>query len=328
MGFYMINRREFLKNGALLGLAASLPVLRNIAFAAESDPVVWYWKECSEANLLKAVNKIKSHLPGKTAIKVHTGEPHGPNIIPPQWVEAVMDDLPGSAIVECNVLYNSPRQNTKGHRETLKINGWKVNVDILDAAGDISLPVKSGFHLKEVAVGKNLLNYESLLILTHFKGHGMGGFGGSLKNIAIGLASGKLGKAQVHGVAGAGERDKPVSEWLKGEPFMENMADSGKAILDHFMNHYACINVMRKMSVRCDCAGIKAEPPTAPDLGIMASTNILAIDQASVDMVYGLPENDKKDLVERIESRKGLRQLSAMDELGMGSRKYRLVVES
>ena len=238
-----------------------------------------------------------------------------------------MEDLPGSAIVECNVLYNSPRKTTEGHRETLAVNGWKAKVDIMDAEGDVSLPVKNGFHLKEVAVGKNLLNYESLLILTHFKGHGMGGFGGSLKNIAIGIASGRLGKAQVHGVAGPGESEKPTSQWPRGEVFMENMADSGKAILDHFLNHYACINVMRRMSVRCDCAGVKVETPTAPDLGIMASTNILAIDQACIDMVYALPDEDKKDLVERIESRKGLRQLSAMEELGMGSRKYRLVVE-
>lgn len=322
-----MHRREFLKNSALLGLMGSLPLLSRVVLAAESEPTVWYWKECTEQNLLKAVNKIKDHLAGRTAIKVHTGEPHGPNIIPPQWVEAVMADLPGSAIVECNVLYKSPRQNTEGHRETLAINGWKAKVDIMDADGDVSLAVRNGFHLKEVAVGKNLLNYESLLILTHFKGHGMGGFGGSLKNIAIGIASGRLGKAQVHGVAGPGERDKPVAEWPRGEVFMENMADSGKAILDHFLNHYACINVMRRMSVRCDCAGIKADPPTAPDLGIMASTNILAIDQACVDMVYALPAEQKKDLVERIESRKGLRQLSAMEELGMGSRKYRLVIE-
>ena len=322
-----MHRREFLKTGALLGLMTSFPLLPRMSFADESEPTVWYWKDCTEANLLKAVNKVKGHLQGKTAIKVHTGEPKGPNIIPPQWVEAVMADLPGSAIVECNVLYNSPRKTTEGHRETLAINGWKAKVDILDEDGDVNLPVRNGFHLKEVAVGKNLLNYESLLILTHFKGHGMGGFGGSLKNIAIGLASGKVGKAQVHGVAGPGESDKPTSEWPRGEVFMENMADSGKAILDHFLNHYACINVMRRMSVRCDCAGVAADPPTAPDLGIMASTNILAIDQACVDMVYGLPEEQKKDLVERIESRKGLRQLSAMEELGMGSRKYRLVIE-
>lgn len=323
-----MERREFLWLGAGFGLAASLPIFNTLAFAAESaEPTVWYWKECSEANLLKAVNKVKDHLPGKVAVKIHSGEPHGPNIIPPQWVEAVAEDLPGSAIVECNVLYGSPRQNTKGHRETLKINGWKANVDILDENGDTPLPVKNGFHLKEVAVGKNLLNYESLLILTHFKGHAMGGFGGSLKNIAIGLASGNLGKAQVHGIAGPGAKDKPYKEWLMGEPFMENMADSGKAILDHFLNHYACINIMRRMSVDCDCAGAGAKEPATPDLGIMASTNILAIDQACIDMIYGLPEKDRKDLVERIESRKGLRQLSAMEEHGMGSRKYKLVVE-
>lgn len=323
-----MDRRDFIKAGTVLGMGAAFPMLRSLAFAAENEPVVWYWKDCTEANLLKAVDKVKSHLTGKTAIKVHTGEPNGPNIIPPAWVEAVMKDLPGSAIVECNVLYGSPRQNTEGHRKTLATNGWKAPVDIMDEDGDVSLPVKNGFHLKEVAVGKNLLNYQSLLILTHFKGHAMGGFGGSLKNIAIGIASGKLGKAQVHGVAGPGERDKPWTEWPKGEVLMENMADSGKAILEHFLNHYACINVLRNMSVDCDCAGTSAKKPTTPDLGIMASTNILAIDQACIDAIYGLPDQDKKDLVERIESRKGLRQLSAMEELGLGSRKYKLVMES
>ena len=155
----------------------------------------------------------------------------------------------------------------------------------------------------------------------------MGGFGGSLKNIAIGCASGKLGKKQVHGVAAEGEADKPIPQWPMGEYFMELMADSGKAITDHFKSRYACINVLRRMSVDCDCAGTRAAEPTVPDLGILASTDILAIDQASIDLVYALPHKENKDLVERIESRKGLRQLSAMQELHMGSRKYRLVEE-
>ncbi|MBO4300663.1 MAG: DUF362 domain-containing protein, partial [Desulfovibrio sp.] len=227
--------------------------------------------------------------------------------------------------VECNVLYNSPRKTTEGHRKAMETNGWGIPIDIMDSDGDTLLPVGKGFHLKEVAVGKNLLNYDSLLILTHFKGHAMGGFGGSLKNIAIGCASGRLGKAQVHGVDKPGAAEKSYLEWPMKEWFMEAMADSGKAITDHFKGHYACINVLRRMSVDCDCAGTSAAEPTAPDLGILASTDILAIDQASIDLVYALPDKGKKDLVERIESRKGLRQLSAMEELGMGSRKYRLV---
>ena len=148
-----------------------------------------------------------------------------------------------------------------------------------------------------------------------------------MKNIAIGCASGKLGKKQVHGVDKGNDADKPSSQWPMGDYFMELMADSGKAITDHFKGHYACINILRRLSVDCDCAGTGAAEPIAPDLGILASTDILAIDQASIDLVYALPDKYKKDLVERIESRKGLRQLSAMQELGMGSRKYNLVQE-
>lgn len=291
----------------------------------EHEAKVWYWNTCSPENLLKALSTVQDQLTGKIAVKLHSGEPHGPNIIPPDWVAQLIAALPKSTVVECNVLYESPRKETATHRDALKINGWDIPVDIMDEEGDVPLPVNKGFHLKEVAVGKHLLNYDSLLILTHFKGHAMGGFGGSLKNIAIGCASGKLGKAQVHGVDAPGAAKKSYLEWPMKEWFMEAMADSGKAITDHFKGHYACINVLRRMSVDCDCAGTLAAEPTTPDLGILASTDILAIDQASIDLVYALPDKDKKDLVERIESRKGLRQLSAMEELGMGSRTYRLI---
>jgi len=322
-----MQRREFLKDTAMMtGAVAASGILGGRVIAAEADlPVVWHWKECSPENLLKALGKIREQLSGKIAVKLHTGEPHGPNILPPAWVKQLVESLPQSTAVECNVLYNSPRKTTEGHRKVMETNGWGIPIDILDADGDTPLPVGKGFHLKEVAVGKNLLNYDSLLILTHFKGHAMGGFGGSLKNIAIGCASGRLGKAQVHGVDKPGAAEKSYLEWPMKEWFMEAMADSGKAITNHFKGRYACINVLRRMSVDCDCAGTRAAEPTTPDLGILASTDILAIDQASIDLVYALPEKDKKDLVERIESRKGLRQLSAMDELGMGSRKYRLV---
>ena len=216
------------------------------------------------------------------------------------------------------MLYESPRQTTEGHRETLKTNGWTFcPVDIMDAEGDVSLPVPGGRRLKEVAVGKHLLNYDSLLALTHFKGHVMGGFGGSLKNIAIGCASGKVGKAQLH--------REGNQLWSGGPNFMERMVEGGKAVTSHFGPRIAYINVLRKMSVSCDCEGVNAAPVTLPDLGILASTDILAVDKASVDMVYALPEDVRRDMAERIESRSGLRQLSYMKEMGMGSDQYELI---
>ena len=220
--------------------------------------------------------------------------------------------------MECNVLYESPRQTTEGHRETLKANGWTFcAVDIMDAEGDVSLPVPGGRRLKEVAVGKHLLNYDSLLALTHFKGHVMGGFGGSLKNIAIGCASGKVGKAQLH--------REGNQLWSGGPNFMERMVEGGKAVTSHFGPHIAYINVLRNMSVSCDCEGVNAAPVTLPDLGILGSTDILAVDTASVDMIYALPKDVRRDMVERIESRSGLRQLSYMKEMGMGSDRYELI---
>lgn len=166
-------------------------------------------------------------------------------------------------------------------------------------------------------MGKSLTNYDSMLVLTHFKGHAMGGFGGSLKNISIGCASGRLGKDQLH--------REGSNQWSGGPNFMERMVEGGKAVADHFGLKITYINVLRRMSVDCDCAGTRAAEPTVPDLGILASTDILAIDQASVDLVYALPQNQRANLVERIESRSGLRQLSYMKELGMGNNEYDLV---
>ena len=200
-------------------------------------------------------------------------------------------------------------------------------MDILDEDGYVNYPVRGGKHLKEVAMGKNLDNYDSLVVLTHFKGHAMGGFGGSLKNIAIGCATGQLGKRQVHGYL---EGAMPPANEAWGEMplqdhFMERMADSGKAIVDHFGKHIVFLNVLRRMSVDCDCAGVYAAEPTISDIGILASTDILAIDQASVDLVWAKPDNEKHDLVERIESRHGLHQLQAMRDLKMGNDKYELI---
>lgn len=280
---------------------------------------VYFTRDLSADGLVKIYNKINQNMTGKVAIKLHTGEPHGPNILPRDWVKTLQAQIPNSNIVETNVLYDSPRQTTQGHRETLKINGWDFcPVDIMDEDGAVMLPVKGGRHFTEMSMGKNILNYDSMLVLTHFKGHTMGGYGGSLKNIAIGCADGKVGKAMIHSQGG--------DTWgFTGERFQENMVESAKATVDHFGKRIAYINVLRNMSVDCDCAGTAAAPVKASDVGILASMDLAAVDQASIDMVWALPEHEGHDLKERIESRKGLRQLSYMKELGMGDGQYELI---
>lgn len=310
-----ITRRNILKASLI---APALISCANIdaSFAKENTSNVYLTKDLSPAGLKKIYSYINKNITGKVAVKLHTGEPHGPNIIPPAWVKEFLTVVPNSTIVECNVLYPSPRQQTKTHIETLKTNGWTfAPVDIMDAEGEVNLPVKGGKHFKQIAFGKNILNYDSMVVLTHFKGHTMGGFGGSLKNISIGCASGKTGKNQLH-----------EGMWnATGEKFMENMVEGGKALVDHFGKNIVYINVLRNMSVDCDCAGISAEKPTVPDFGILASTDILAIDKASVDIIYNMKNNQGKDLINRIESRKGLRQLSYMQEMKMGNINYNIV---
>lgn len=291
---------------------------------AGSRAKVYFTKHIDAAHLIQLYDKINEGIYGKVAVKLHTGEKHGPNILPRDMVKDFMAHIPDSTIVETNTLYAGDRYTTEGHRETLKVNGWTFcPVDIMDEFGDVNLPVRGGKHLKEVAMGGHIVNYDSMVVLTHFKGHAMGGFGGSMKNIAIGCASGQVGKRQVHGVAGTPPED--WGAWPAKEHLMELMADSAKATVDYFGKHIVFINVMRRMSVDCDCAGTSAAEPTIPDIGIVASTDILAVDQASVDLVYGLPSSQNHDLVERIESRRGLHQLQAMRELKMGNDQYELI---
>lgn len=315
-----MTRRHFLKAGGLtLGACMTGGFLPAAAAAADAGrATVFFTRDLSAEGLCRIYARVAHALGGRVAVKLHTGEPDGPNILPRDWVKALLPQVPQSTIVECNVLYPSPRQTTEGHRQTLRRNGWDFSpVDIMDAEGDARLPVGGGKWIRELAVGGHLPNYDSLLVLTHFKGHTMGGFGGSLKNIAIGCASGKVGKEQLH--------REGSQLWAGGPRFMERMVEGGKAITDHFGPRMAYINVLRNLSVDCDCAGTGAAPATAPDIGILASTDLLAVDQASVDMVYALPEAQRRDLVERIESRSGLRQLTYMRELGMGRSSYDLV---
>lgn len=228
-----------------------------------------------------------------------------------------------STIVETNTLYQGDRYTTEMHRDALQVNGWTFcPVDIMDEEGTVDLPVRGGKHFKTVSMGSHIVNYDSMIVLTHFKGHAMGGFGGSMKNLAIGCADGRIGKSQVHGVD-VNHQPEDWNAWPGKELLMENMAESAKATIDFFGKHIVYLNVLRRMSVDCDCAGLAAAEPTIPDIGILASTDLLAIDQASVDLVYQTASN--QDLVKRIESRHGLHQLTAMKELKMGNPQYELI---
>ncbi|MBQ3933715.1 MAG: DUF362 domain-containing protein, partial [Elusimicrobiaceae bacterium] len=224
----------------------------RVETVSQDKPIVYFTKDISPEGLVKIYDKISQNIDGKVAIKFHTGEPHGPNILPVPMVKALWEHIPNSTLVETNVFYDSPRQTTKGHRETLKTNGWTFSkVDILDEDGTVMLPVKGGKHFKEMSMGSHVLNYDSLVVLTHFKGHTMGGYGGSMKNIAIGMADGKIGKKMIH--------QKGDEQWgYTGARFMENMVESAKATVDHFGKKIVYINVLRRMSVDCDCAGTSA----------------------------------------------------------------------
>ena len=286
------------------------------------ESVVYFTANLSAEGLLRIFDKVGAHLTGKVGIKLHTGEKDGPNIIPRPWVKKLVDErLSSAAIVETNTYYEGDRYTTPQHRETIAVNGWTFcPVDILDEDGIVMLPVNGGKWFTEMAMGGHLPGYDSLLVLTHFKGHTKGGFGGSCKNIGIGCADGRVGKAMIHTTPGSDDM------WdISNEEFMERMTESAKAVADHFGKHIVYINVLRNMSVSCDCEGCAAEPVVTPNVGILASTDLLAVDQASVDLIYAMQEHQHADLVERMESRHGLRQLSYMKELGMGNDRYRLL---
>ena len=284
--------------------------------------IVYFTRDLSEEGLKKIYDRVCEGLTGKVAIKLHTGEAQGPNIIPRPWVKELINaKLPEATIVETNTYYAGSRYTTPEHLETLKINGWTFcPVDITDADGVAALPVINGKWFDEMHVGKNLLNYDSLLTLTHFKGHTQGGFGGSNKNLGIGCADGRIGKKEIHTTLGS------TNMWdIKEEEFMERMTESTNATINHFKNHISYINVMRNMSVSCDCEGTGAEPVVTPDIGILASYDILAVDNACIDLIYNLPDEGGKHMIERVETRHGLRQLSYMKEMNMGNDLYTLI---
>ena len=284
--------------------------------------VVYFTRNLSPDGLKKIYDKVSKGLDGKVAIKLHTGEAEGPNIIPRPWVKALYNDrLPEATVVETNTYYEGSRYTTEAHRKTLETNGWTFcPVDIMDEDGVATLPVKDGKWFEEMHVGDHMLKYDSMLALTHFKGHTMGGFGGANKNLGIGCADGRIGKGEIH--------SDPNSDnmWsIAEEELMERITESTKATIDHFAGHISYINVMRNMSVSCDCEGCEAEPVVTPDVGIVASYDILAADNACIDLIYALPGGGGKALIERVETRHGLRQLSYMKEMGMGNDRYTII---
>lgn len=259
-------------------------------------------------------------LPGKVAVKLHSGEPGNQNFLKPEFWQPVVNDVHGT-VVECNTAYDGGRNTTEKHRETMEKHGWSKHftVDIMDAEGpDAELLIPNGKRIKKVQVGKNMLNYDSMLVLSHFKGHPMGGFGGALKQLSIGCAS-SYGKAYIHG---AGE---PEKIWTGDhDSFLESMADAAEAVVRHFNGNMVFINVMKNMSVDCDCCSV-AEDPCMADIGILASLDPIAIDRACLDLVYASDDPGRDHLLERIESRNGARTVDAAAELGFGSKEYELV---
>lgn len=259
-------------------------------------------------------------LPGKVAVKLHSGEPGNQNFLKPEFWQPVVNVVHGT-VVECNTAYDGGRNTTEKHRETMEKHGWSKHftVDIMDAEGpDAELLIPNGKRIKKVQVGKNMLNYDSMLVLSHFKGHPMGGFGGALKQLSIGCAS-SYGKAYTHG---AGE---PEKIWTGDHnSFLESMADAAEAVVRHFSGNMVFINVMKNMSVDCDCCSV-AEDPCMADIGILASLDPIAVDRACLDLVYASDDPGRDHLLERIESRNGAHTVDAAAELGFGSKEYELI---
>lgn len=280
---------------------------------------VYFTRELTPEALLRLYDALDVQLPGKVAVKLHSGEPGNQNFLRPDFMKPMIDKV-GGTIVECNTAYDGGRNTTAAHWETMKKHGWSdaAAVDILDEKEDMELAVPGGKVIQKNFVGANLKNYDSLLVLTHFKGHPMGGFGGALKNISIGLASSR-GKQYIHG---AGDMDK---FWdADHDSFLEAMADAAWSIHDHFKGKVAYLSAMKNMSVDCDCCAVAADPKIG-DIGVLASLDPVALDQACLDLVYQSDDPGKADLIERIESLHGVHTVEAAADLGIGTREYELV---
>lgn len=280
---------------------------------------VYFSRTITPEKVLELYKMVDKKLPGNVAIKLHSGEKGNQNFLGPDFWKPVIDYV-GGTVVECNTAYEGQRNTTEKHKKLLEEHGWSkyFNVDLLDAEGpDLKLEYPSGKRIKENYVGKNITNYDSMLVLSHFKGHPMGGYGGALKQLSIGVAS-SFGKAYIHG-AGV-----PENKWTSDhDSFLESMADAAGTVVDYFKGNIIYVNVMKNMSVDCDCCSV-AEDPCMDDIGILVSTDPIAIDQACIDLVYRSSDAGRDHLIERIESRNGVYTIEVAAALGYGTREYDL----
>ena len=283
-------------------------------------PVVYFTREITPEKVLELYKKAGKTLPGKVAIKLHSGEKGNQNFLGPEFWKPVIEHV-GGTVVECNTAYDGERNETRKHKKLLEDHGWSryFDVDLLDAEGpDLELEIPNGKVIKKNYIGKDLADYDSMLVLSHFKGHPMGGYGGALKQLSIGVAS-SYGKAYIHG-AGV-----PEDIWTADHnAFLESMADAAGSVIEYMKGNILYVNVMKNMSVDCDCCAV-AEDPCIADIGILVSTDPVAIDQACIDLVYACSDPGKPHLIERIESRNGVHTIEAAADLGYGVREYELV---
>lgn len=281
---------------------------------------VYFSRTITPDTVLRLYKLVGKELPGKVAVKVHSGEKGNQNFLHPDFWKEIIDYV-GGTVVECNTAYEGARNTTPKHLALLEDHGWNryFTVDLLDAQGpDLELPIPGGKVIHKNFVGKDIANYDSMLVLSHFKGHPMGGYGGALKQLSIGVAS-SYGKAYIHG---AGD---PKQLWTADhDSFLESMADAASSVVEYFKGNAVYINVMKNMSVDCDCCAV-AEDPCLADIGVLASTDPIAIDQACIDLVYGCDDPGKAHFLERVESRNGVHTIESAAALGIGSREYELV---
>lgn len=282
---------------------------------------VYFTRTITSDKVTELYHKVGKPLSGNVAIKLHSGEPGNQNFLKPEFWKPVIEEV-GGTVTECNTAYEGGRNTTEKHLETLKKHGWSqyFDVDLLDAEGpDMELAIPGGKMIKKNFVGKDLANYNALLVLSHFKGHPMGGYGGALKQLSIGIAS-SYGKAYIHGVG------DPAKLWTADhDSFLASMADAASSVIDYFKGNAVYINVMKNMSVDCDCCAV-AKDPCMKDIGILASDDPVAIDQACLDLVYAAKDDPGRDhLIERIESRNGVHTIECAAALGCGSREYELI---
>ena len=285
-------------------------------------PKVYMFKEISPENLVKIYEALGREATGKVAVKLSTGEPGGHNFLQPALIKDLVQKVKGT-IVECNTAYGGGRADTENHLKAAKDHGFTAiaPVDIMDAEGEVALPVKGGKHLKEDFVGSHYLNYDFTIVLSHFKGHAMGGFGGAIKNISIGIAS-SAGKAWIHSAGKT--KGNPWGNLLPQDDFLESMAEAAKAIVDHCGDKILYISVANNLSVDCDCDS-SPEDPKMGDIGILASLDPIALDKACTDLVRASEDHGKIHLIERIDSRNGMHTLEYGEKIGLGSQKYELV---